>query len=96
MSEQTDLSRLVQHAEQRSGLLAPLLAAYLEREHITLADLAAQLECPPDALSRLWLCEQPRTDQFAADVQRIATYAGASAEMLERVLTAKEGKSHDH
>jgi len=96
MSEQTDLSRLAQYAEQRSGLLAPWLAAYLEREHITLTDLAARLECPPDGLSRLWLCEQPRTDQFAADVQRIAAYTGVNAHMLARLLTAKERKSHDH
>jgi transcriptional regulator with XRE-family HTH domain len=77
---------LALQAEQHDGLLAPMLRAYLKRKGLTAQDLAIQLDCSLDALARLWLCEQPKADQFAADVQRIAFYIGVNAKTLARLL----------
>jgi hypothetical protein len=45
------------------------------------------LGCPLDVLPRLWLCEQPRTEQFSADVHRIAALLGIQLEPLAQIIT---------
>lgn len=73
-------------AEQRDGLLAPLLRAYLTREHINARELATRLGCPLDVLPRLWLCEPPKAEHFAADIQKIAALLGIQAEPLAQII----------
>ena len=80
------LFSLALQAEQRDGLLAPLLRAYLTREHLTAQELATRLGCPLSVLPRLWLCEQPRAAQFEADVERIAASLGLGVEPLARLI----------
>jgi hypothetical protein len=80
------LFSLAIQAEQRSFLLAPRLRAYLTGEQIDARELAARLGCPLDVLARLWLCEPPRPEHFAADVHQIAAFLGIDPEPLARIL----------
>lgn len=73
-------------AEHHPGLLAPLLRAYLAREHLTAQELATRLGCSLSTLPRLWLCKQPEAGQVAADVTRIAAYLGIEREPLAQVI----------
>jgi hypothetical protein len=80
------LFSLAIQAEQRSFLLAPRLRAYLTREQIDARELAARLGCSLDVLPRLWLCELPRAEQFAEDVERIAAFLGIEPEPLAQII----------
>lgn len=73
-------------AEHHPGLLAPLLRAYLAREHLTAQELATRLGCSLATLPRLWLCTPPCAEQFTADVTRIAAYLGIKVEPLAQVI----------
>lgn len=81
-----DLSSLARQAEQRSALLAAVLAAYMTREQMNDQELAARLGCSPGTLSRLRLCRVPRAAHFDDDIARIAVYTGIPVENLARVL----------
>jgi hypothetical protein len=77
---------LALQAEQCSGLLAPVLRAYMNRQHIDAVQLAALLHCSVHDLPRLWLCCEPRADQFEADIQQIAAFAGVDAQALAQII----------
>lgn len=87
MSQSNPLFALALAAEQREGLLAPLLRAYLIRERIDARELAARLGCSLDVLARLWLCEQPKPEQFTADVHGIAAFLGIQPEPLAHIIS---------
>jgi hypothetical protein len=80
------LFSLALEAEQRSGLLAPVLRAYLNRQHLDALRLAQLLHCSVEVLPRLWLCNKPRADHFEADIQRIANACGVNAEVLAQII----------
>jgi hypothetical protein len=83
-----DLTRLARQAESRPEYLAYLLRAYLNTyRSVTLDDLAAQLACPPDRLSSLWLCLRPG-ERWEKDVDRIAHHVGCDRDMLAQLLQA--------
>ncbi len=86
MSQSDPLFALAVAAEQREGLLAPLLRAYLIREQIDARELAARLGCSLDVLARLWLCQQPRPEHVAADVHKIAAFLGIEPEPLAQII----------
>jgi hypothetical protein len=84
------LFALALQAEQQSNLLAPVLRAYMTREHLDAQQLAHRLSCPIEVLPRLWLCGKPRAGQDEADIGRIAAACGVDAEALAHRIT-REG-----
>jgi hypothetical protein len=77
---------LALQAQQRSGLLAPVLRAHMNCLHIDAVQLAALLHCSVHDLPRLWLCQMPDANQFEADIQRIAASTGVDAEALAQII----------
>ena len=80
------LGTLVSQAKARKILLASVLAAYQQQHCLDDAQLAEYLLCTADNLIRLHLCDVPRPDHVAEDIQRIAHYVSADAVALEQVL----------
>jgi hypothetical protein len=82
--------RAAERAAHRGGYMASLLAAYREMRGMDEEQLAVDLGCPPERLPLLGLCRQPEREapRFAADVQAIAAYAGASAGRLAQLIRA--------
>jgi hypothetical protein len=81
------LKSLALQVEQHSILLAPVLRAYMNRQHLDALQLAQLLHCSVEVLPRLWLCDKPRADYFEADIQRIAAACGVNAEVLAHMLS---------
>jgi hypothetical protein len=59
-------------AECRPEYLGWILRRYIEREHITDAELATRLGSIPHDLPRLALCLRPRAEHFADDIRQIS------------------------
>jgi hypothetical protein len=81
------LFALALQAEQQSNLLAPVLRAYMTREHLDAQHLAHRLGCPIEVLPRLWVCDKPRVEQYEGDIQRIAAACGVNAEVLAHMIS---------
>lgn len=84
-----ELLRYAAHrARTRASFIASALAAYQANKQWTDTELAAFLECPPEALTRLALCRRPAGDAgaFRGEVQRIAGFAGVAPLRLAQLL----------
>src|SRR5579859_6599133 len=87
------LARLVLLAQGRPDLLAWPLGLYQDQEGLNDQQLAARLGCSIEALSRLALCERPRSaPHFREDVERIAHYIQADMVQLAMVIRAAESR----
>jgi len=86
----TDLTNLARQAEQDITLIACLLARYAAAQRLDDPALAVELGCPLEKLPVLKLCKRPRGWHRAADIQRIAAYAGCNAAALTQVLDEAE------
>ncbi|HZU05402.1 MAG TPA: hypothetical protein VFB73_05475 [Chloroflexota bacterium] len=82
------LWRAAERAATHPFFLAALLLPYAQAEGLGRAELAARLGCSPEALPKLLLCRQPRSDPgaYRTDVERIAAAFGLEAERLAATL----------
>jgi hypothetical protein len=94
------LDRLAHLALEHPNLLAGPLQLYKEQEGLDDQQLATMLGCELEAISRLALCERPRSaPHFREDVERIAAYIHADLLQLAMVIRAAESRealSHPH
>src|SRR5438093_3989449 len=86
------LERAAARAATDPFFLGSALAVYRSGEGLDGAALARRLGCSADTLPRLALCRRPVSSDpaFAADVRRIATWAGVDPDELANVLRYAE------
>lgn len=79
-------------AEQRSSFLASPLAAYRTIHGVAEEQLADFLACTADSLPTLALCKRPDSNEpsFKEDIERIASFVGASSVRLGQLLREVE------
>lgn len=86
------MSRLIESLSRRVEsdpfFLASSLASYAHSEGLTDADLANQLGCDLERLSRIRLCRRPREDprQFQEDVARVAATFDINHDVLVQAI----------
>jgi hypothetical protein len=83
---QPSFETLVRLAVEKGVLLASVLARYQQEHHIDDAQLSHRLDCTPDSLIHLKLCEVPRPDHFQEDIERIANHVHVKADELAKIL----------
>jgi hypothetical protein len=81
----SSLERLAARCASEPSFLASALARYQRERNLTDEQLAADLGCDRDTLTRLRLCGLPRTWCFAEDCRLIAERFGVKVELIERV-----------
>lgn len=88
MNDRNLLARLSHRAQSDPFFLGSAIREFVRQNDLDEAGLAGFLRCRPASLTRLYLCRQPVSHDasFAADVKRIAEFAGCSAEQLARLL----------
>jgi hypothetical protein len=84
------LAYTAQRAKARPEYLAWVLARYVEREHLSEAELAQRLGIATRNLPHLALCLRPRADQFAADVRQISAKFNIDAAVLAEIVRLVE------
>jgi len=79
-----------QRAKARPDYFGWVLARYIEREHISEAELATRLAITPHDLPRLALCLRPRAEHFADDIRQISTKFHIDATALAGIVRLVE------
>ena len=86
--------RLLQYAAHRAkarpDYLGWILTRYIEREHISEAELATRLGIISHDLLRLALCLRPRTEHFAHDIRQISAKFHIDATALAGIVRLVE------
>ncbi len=79
---------MAERARRDPLFLGSFLSEYQEANGVDDLGLAALLQCPRKALSRLALCRCPddRQPSFAQDIRTIAAFAPCSADALVQLL----------
>jgi hypothetical protein len=77
-------------AKSRPEYLGWILTRYIEREHISEAELATRLGITPHDLLRLALCLRPRAEHFADDIRQISTKFHIDATALAGIVRLVE------
>ncbi len=83
-----NLDRLARRLETDPFFLASAFADYVASERLSEAGLAARLGCTRETLVRVKLCRRPRPEalMFQADIDRIASHFGVSADALAEMV----------
>jgi hypothetical protein len=84
------LDYTAQRAKARPEYLAWVLARYIEREHLSEAELAQRLAITAHDLPHLGLCLRPRADHFADDVRQISARFNIDPSILATVVRLVE------
>ncbi len=84
------LARAAQRAREYPEFMAYLLARYQALRGLTDEQLAAELGCTPQDLTRLALCLRPRPDHLAEDIAQIAGYVKADPARLANLVRVTE------
>jgi hypothetical protein len=77
-------------AKSRPDYLGWILTRYIEREHISEAELATRLAITPHDLPRLALCLRPRAEHFVDDIRQISTKFHIDATALAGIVRLVE------
>ena len=84
------LDYAAQRAKARPDYLGWVLTRYIEREHVSEAELATRLGITPHDLPRLALCLRPRAEHFADDIRQISTKFHLDATALAGIVRLVE------
>jgi hypothetical protein len=84
------LEYAAQRAKARPEYLGWILTRYIEREHISEAELATRLGSTHHDLPRLALCLRPRAEHFADDIRQISTKFHIDATALAGIIRLVE------
>ncbi len=82
---------MAKRAGQMPNLIASLITAYCEIEHLSWESVAEQLAITPEQLASLALCGRPeKPPKLQADVEKIAAYVGMPLLPLMRFVKKAE------
>ena len=80
------LTRAAARGADHPWMFGAIVAAYCDIERCSTDDVAARLDCTTDTLMWISLCRRPARDQFADQIQSIATRFNVSARELAAIV----------